>query len=111
MKIVSVIAEFNPFHNGHKRQIEFIKRELKPDYTVAFLSGNFTQRGEPAILDKYARARHAVKAGYDAVIELPTAFATQSAEIFGSGALKLIGSLGGENVLCKRGGRRWHGNG
>ena len=100
MKIVSVIAEYNPFHNGHKRQLDFIKRELKPDYTVAFLSGNFTQRGEPALLDKFTRARHAIKAGFDAVIELPTVFATQSAEIFGSGALKLINSLNAENVLC-----------
>ena len=100
MKIVSVIAEFNPFHNGHKRQIDFIKRELKPDYTIAFMSGNFTQRGEPSILDKYARARHAILSGYDLVVELPTVFATQNAEIFASGALKLISSIMCENVLC-----------
>ena len=100
MKIVSVIAEYNPFHNGHKRQIEYIKRELKPDFTIAFLSGNFTQRGGVAVLDKFTRARHAILAGFDAVIELPTTFATQSAEIFSSGAVKLISSLPCENVLC-----------
>lgn len=100
MKICSIIAEYNPFHNGHLRQIKYIKETIKPDYIVAIMSGNFTQRGEPAVLDKFSRARHAVLSGVDAVIELPTVFATASAEFFASGAVKLINSLPGEKVIC-----------
>ncbi|MBQ3235114.1 MAG: nucleotidyltransferase family protein, partial [Clostridia bacterium] len=100
MKICCIVAEYNPFHNGHLRQIEYVKNTVKPDYTVIIMSGNFTQRGDIAILDKFTRARHAVLAGADAVIELPTVFATASAEFFASGAVKLVNSLPGEKVLC-----------
>ncbi len=100
LKICSIVAEYNPFHNGHLRQINYIKEVLKPDYIAVFLSGNFTQRGEGAVLDKFARARHAVLAGADIVFELPTVFATQTAEIFASGAVKLINALPFEKSIC-----------
>lgn len=100
MKICSIIAEYNPLHNGHLRQINYVKENSSYDYLAVFLSGNFTQRGEGAVLDKFKRASHAIKAGADIVFELPTVFATQSAEIFASGAVKLINSLPFEKVIC-----------
>ena len=100
MKICSIIAEYNPLHNGHLRQINYVKENSSYDYLAVFLSGNFTQRGEGAILNKFTRASHAIKAGADIVFELPSVFATQSAEIFASGALKLINSLPGDKTIC-----------
>lgn len=100
MKIITSICEYNPFHNGHAKHLEYIKNELKPDYTVIFLSGNFTQRGELAVTDKYTRATWAIKAGADAVIELPTVFATSTAEVFASGGVKLINSLNTDKEIC-----------
>ncbi len=100
MKICSIVAEYNPFHNGHLSQINYIKNQLRPDCVAVFLSGNFTQRGEGAILDKYTRARHAILSGADIVFELPTVFATQTAEIFSSGAVKLINALPQEKSIC-----------
>ncbi|MBE5744277.1 MAG: nucleotidyltransferase family protein [Clostridiales bacterium] len=100
LKICSIIAEYNPLHNGHIKQLSYVKNVIKPDYIVIIMSGNFTQRGEGAILSKYARARHAINAGADAVIELPSVFATQSAEFFASGAIKLINSLPYEKSVC-----------
>ena len=94
------MCEYNPFHNGHLFHLEYIKNRLKPDYTVIVMSGDFTQRGEIAVADKYKRAIHAVKAGADAVIELPTVFATANAEIFAKGAVKLINCCGGDKQLC-----------
>ena len=100
MKICSIVAEYNPFHNGHLSQINYIKEVIKPDAIAVFLSGNFTQRGEAAVLDKFTRAKHAVLSGVDVVFELPTIFATQTAEIFASGAVKLINALPFEKTIC-----------
>ena len=100
MKICFVIAEYNPFHNGHLRQMEIIKRDIHPDYTVIVMRDNFTQRGEIAVLDKYTRASHAVLAGADAVIELPVIFSTANAEVFAKGAVSLINSVNGQKTLC-----------
>ena len=100
MKICFTVAEYNPFHNGHKKHLDYIRNELKPDYVVVVMSGDFTQRGEIAITDKYARAVHAVTAGADAVIELPTVFATANAEIFAKGAIKLMNYVKGEHCIC-----------
>ena len=100
MKICFTVAEYNPFHNGHKKHLDYIRNELKPDYVVVVMSGDFTQRGEIAITDKYARAVHAVTAGADAVIELPTVFATANAEIFAKGAIKLMNYVKGEHSIC-----------
>lgn len=100
MKIGLTICEYNPFHNGHYYSLTQIKEQLNPDLTVVIMSGNFTQRGETAIIHKYARAKHAVLAGADVVFELPTVFATAPAEIFAKGAVKLLNSLKGEKTLC-----------
>ncbi len=100
MKICSAICEYNPLHLGHLKHLNYIKNSLSPDYTVIFMSGNFTQRGEGAILDKYTRATHAIKAGADIVIELPTVFAVSNAEIFAKGGVKLINSLPKPNEIC-----------
>ena len=100
MKICFAVCEYNPFHNGHLYHLEYIRKKLNPDYVVIVMSGNFTQRGEIAAMDKYTRAIHAVKAGADAVIELPTVFATANAEIFAKGAIKLINYCSGEKFLC-----------
>lgn len=100
MKICATVAEYNPFHNGHLKHIEYIKHTLKAEKLIVLLSGNFTQRGEPAILDKFTRARHAILAGADLVIELPTVFATANAETFATGAVNIINSLGVVDGLC-----------
>ena len=100
MKICFAVCEYNPFHNGHMRHIEYIKKNIAPDCLAIIMSGNFTQRGETAILDKYTRAGHAVKAGADIVFELPVAFAVAPAELFAKGAIKLAASVKGEKILC-----------
>ena len=100
MKICFAVCEYNPFHNGHLKHIEYIKEFIRPDVLAVILSGNFTQRGEIAVLDKYTRAKHAVLAGADVVFELPTVFATGNAEIFAKGAVKLASAFCGEHVLC-----------
>jgi len=93
MKITAIIAEYNPFHNGHLYQLNKAKEETKPDVTIAVMSGNFTQRGKSAVLDKYLRSIVAVKQGVDIVVELPTVFAINSAEYFSRGAINVIKNL------------------
>lgn len=100
MKIGLTICEYNPFHNGHLYSLNQIKEQLNPDALIVIMSGNFTERGEIAISNKYTRATHAIKAGADMVIELPTVFATAPAEIFAKGAVKLLSELKGEKTLC-----------
>ena len=100
MKIGLIICEYNPFHNGHLYLINKVKEELNPDAVVVIMSGNFTQRGETAVMHKYQRAKHAILAGADMVVELPTVFATAPAEIFAKGAVKLLNQLKGEKTLC-----------
>ena len=93
MKICGIICEYNPFHNGHAYLLDQAKKYSGCDAAVCIMSGNFTQRGEMAVLDKYTRARHAILAGADAVVELPTVFAVSPAEIFAKGAVRLLASL------------------
>ncbi len=100
MKICAIICEYNPFHNGHLHQLEEAKRLSGADAILCVMSGNFVQRGEQAILDKFIRARHAILAGADAVIELPTVFATSNAELFAKGAVKLLSSIPAVDTLC-----------
>lgn len=100
MKICACIAEYNPFHLGHLKHIDYIKNTLGAEKVIVVMSGNFTQRGEIAVLDKFTRARHAILAGADAVIELPTVFATANAETFASGAINLINSLKIVDGIC-----------
>lgn len=93
MKICAVICEYNPFHNGHKAQLNKIKAESGCDAILCVMSGNFTQRGEESVFHKRVRARHAVENGADIVTELPAAFAVAPAELFARGAVKLIDNI------------------
>jgi len=99
MKAIGIIAEYNPFHNGHLYQIKKVK-EKYPEYAIiAVMSGNFTERGEVAIMDKWKRTEIALKHGIDLVIELPYPFATQSADFFSEGAITLLENLKVEKVI------------
>lgn len=100
MKIIGIIAEYNPFHNGHLYQINQIKKITNADYVVVVMSGNFVQRGAPAILDKYARTKMALLNNVDAVFEIPVCYATASAEYFAYGAVSLLHQLGVVDYLC-----------
>ncbi|MBQ3151693.1 MAG: nucleotidyltransferase [Clostridia bacterium] len=92
MKIAGIIAEYNPFHNGHAYHLGMTRE--RADAVVAVMSGNFVQRAEPAILNKFARARAAVECGADLVIELPTSWAMSTAQRFARGAVGILDSLG-----------------
>ena len=100
MKTVGIIAEYNPFHNGHLYHIREAKRLTNADYVVLVMSGNFVQRGTPAILDKYSRTQMALSCGADLVFELPVQYATATAELFAHGAVALLNSLGFVDYLC-----------
>lgn len=93
MEVTGIIAEYNPFHNGHLYQIEQI-RQHSDSRIIAVMSGSFTQRGEAAIFDKWQRAESAVKSGCDIVLELPFAFACRSAQDFAWGGVELLSRLG-----------------
>ena len=92
--VLGIIAEYNPFHNGHLHHLIESKKITNSDYTIAIMSGNFTQRGEVSIVDKWEKAKMAIANGVDLVIELPTLYAISSAENFASGAIKILNSLG-----------------
>ncbi|MFS0591970.1 nucleotidyltransferase [Cytobacillus horneckiae] len=94
MNAVGVVVEYNPFHNGHAYHIEKARKETGADVVIAAMSGNFLQRGEPALLSKWARTRMALHGGCDIVIELPYNFATQQANSFASGAVALLEACG-----------------
>ena len=91
MKICAVICEYNPFHNGHKYQIEKIKE--KYDKVVCIMSGNFSQRAEPTIVDKYIRTEQALLNGVDMVLQLPTPYACSSAKFFAMGAINILRNM------------------
>ncbi|MDK2887023.1 MAG: hypothetical protein PWP54_1603 [Thermosipho sp. (in: thermotogales)] len=93
MKVLGLIVEYNPMHNGHLYHLNAAKKIVKPDYTVAVMSGNFCQRGEPAIINKFARTLMALKNGIDIVFELPTVFSLQDAGGFAFGAISLLNNL------------------
>ena len=92
-KILGIVSEYNPFHLGHLYHLKESKRIIKPDYTVAIMSGNFVERGDTAIIDKWSRAEMALKNGVDLVIELPLIYSISSAENFAMGAIKILNSL------------------
>ena len=100
MRVVGLIAEYNPFHNGHKYHIEKAKEVANADYAVVVMSGNFVQRGAPAIMPKHLRAEAALKAGADLVIELPVCYASGTAEQFAYGAVSLLDKLGCVDAIC-----------
>lgn len=99
MKICGITAEYNPLHNGHLYHMEQARAQSGCDVLIAVMSGNFVQRGEPAIIDKWERAEAAVKNGIDAVIELPYTYATQSASVFAHGAVHIL-KLAGADSIC-----------
>lgn len=94
MRVAGIIAEYNPFHEGHRYHINETKKRTGADYVVVAMSGDYVQRGEPAIVDKYIRTRMALQGGADVVFELPCAYATASAEHFAGAGVKLLNSLG-----------------
>lgn len=94
MKIVGLITEYNPFHNGHKLHLDTAREITQADYVIVVMSGNYVQRGTPAIVDKYTRTRMALEMGADLVIELPVCYATASAEAFAYGAVSILDKLG-----------------
>ena len=94
MKVVGIIAEYNPFHKGHAYQIRYAKERLGADYVIVAMSGPFTQRGTPALFDKYSRADHALACGADLVLELPVVYATASAQVFATGGVALLQNTG-----------------
>ena len=100
VKVAGIIVEYNPFHNGHQYHIEEARRLTGADYVIAVMSGNFVQRGTPAIIDKYSRTRMALNNGVDIVIELPVCYATGSAEYFAMGAVSILNKLGIVDYLC-----------
>lgn len=100
MKTIGIIAEYNPFHNGHKYQIEQAKKQLGADNVVVVMSGNFVQRGGFAWTDKYLRARMAIDCGADLVFELPAVFSCASAETFALGSVALLDSLRFVDEIC-----------
>jgi len=99
MKAVGVIVEYNPFHNGHAYHLQAAKESANAEIVIAVMSGNFLQRGEPALVSKWFRTKMALLNGVDIVIELPYPFATQKAETFASGAVSLLQAIGCKS-LC-----------
>jgi predicted nucleotidyltransferase len=94
MKIAGIVAEYNPFHNGHLLHLAQTRAQSRCDAVVAVMSGNFVQRGEPAAFDKWARTRMALQCGVDAVFELPAFYAMQSADWFAYGGVAVLDGLG-----------------
>lgn len=94
MKIAGIIAEYNPFHNGHAHHIAETRRKTGCDYVLVCMDGSYTQRGEAACLDKWTRARAALSCGADAVFELPALWAVNTADAFARGGVAVLGGLG-----------------
>lgn len=99
-KVLGIIAEYNPFHNGHLYQIEEAKKQTGAEYVIAIMSGNFAQRGNTSLVNKWVKARMALENGVDIVIELPTIYSISSAENFAEGAIKILDSLKIVDTLC-----------
>lgn len=98
--VLGIIAEYNPFHNGHLYQIEQAKKQTGAEYVVAIITGNFAQRGNTALVNKWVKAQMALENGVDIVLELPTIYSISSAENFAEGAIKVLDSLKIVDTLC-----------
>ncbi len=98
-KVLGIIAEYNPFHNGHVYHINESKKAVEAEYTVAVMSGNFVQRGDTSLIDKWSKAQMALENGIDLVIELPLIYSISSAENFAEGGIKILNSLNLVNYL------------
>ncbi|MBR2570611.1 MAG: nucleotidyltransferase family protein [Clostridia bacterium] len=99
MRVAGIIAEYNPFHKGHAYQVEQTRKYADCGYVIAVMSGAFTQRGDPAILDKWTRVRAALKSGVDVVLELPALFAVRPADRFAAAGVDLLNALGVVDTL------------
>lgn len=99
MKTAGIICEYNPFHNGHKKQLDYAREVLGCDAVILAMSGDFVQRGEPAILDKYSRAVAALRNGADLVLELPVSSVLSSAEGFATAGVRLLDAAGADVLL------------
>jgi len=98
MKACGLIVEYNPFHNGHLYHLQQSKTLTKADCMIAVMSGSFLQRGEPAIIDKFHRAKAALKSGVDIVLELPYPYAVQSSDFFAKGAVFTLNEIGADSI-------------
>lgn len=98
MKFCAIICEYNPLHKMHERHIAFAREVSGCDFLICLMSGNFVQRGQPAVLDRFTRAKHALYAGADIVIELPLASALSAADDFASGATRILQKIGVESL-------------
>ena len=94
MKTAGIIAEYNPFHKGHEYQIRYTKERFKSsNYVIVAMSGDYVQRGTPALISKHARAEMALRCGADLVLEMPVSISTASAEAFAMGGVSLLAAL------------------
>ena len=100
MKTAGIIAEYNTFHKGHEYQIRYTKEKLKADYVIVAMSGDYVQRGTPALISKHTRAEMALRCGADLVLEMPVSVSTASAEAFAMGGVSLLDGLGVVDMLC-----------
>lgn len=98
-KILGIVSEYNPFHSGHLYHLQKSKEIVNPDYTVGVMSGNFVERGDTAIIDKWSRAEMALNNGIDLVIELPLIYSISSAENFAMGGIKILDSLNMDTTI------------
>ena len=99
MKVLGLIVEYNPLHNGHKYHLTESKKKVDPDVVIAVMSGHFTQRGEPACTTKWTRAGHAIANGIDLVVELPYAYSNQAADLFATGAVSILNHLAATHLV------------
>ena len=96
MRVLGIVCEYNPFHNGHAYQMRKAREESGADAVICVMSGHYTQRGEPAIVDKWTRTRMAIMGGADLVIEMPTFYAMSGAESFAAAGIKLLLAAGAD---------------
>lgn len=99
-KNIAIISEYNPFHNGHIHQINEIKKIYPSAIITAIMSGNFVQRGEPAVINKYERCRNAIDSGVDLVLQIPTIYSLQSAENFALGPFNILEDINAIDMLA-----------
>lgn len=100
MNVTGIIAEYNPFHRGHKYQINYCKKELQADYVIVVMSGDYVQRGTPALLPKHLRAEMALRCGADLILEMPVSVSTASAETFAMAGVSILDNLHVVDQLC-----------
>lgn len=99
MKISGIIVEYNPFHNGHLYHIEETRRLTEPDLLIGVCTGNYNQRGDVSIIDKFSKAKAALENGVDLVVELPYIYTVQNAYVFGSNAVKILDMLNCDHLV------------